>query len=443
MPWSTLDETLFGTHLQSCLAAVESALAGLGFDQLVIEAGQPKLFFLDDQYQHFRANPWFTWLVPAAPAPGSLLQIRPGHRPRLLFVTADDYWHSPAQFPADAWTSQFEIEIVPSSGEALAALQHTGARSAWVGESPSQNVTDSNPTGLLQRLEQQRCRKSAYETACLREASRIGVRGHRAAEQAFRAGAAEFDIHLAFLGGVRQAEPSLPYPPIIALNAHAATLHYQLRDMQAPGRHLSMLIDAGAGCRGYASDITRTWSMGPGLFAALIDGMHALQQDLCERVAPGTDWPALHLHAHLLVARLLREAGILMGTPESAVESGVTSTFLPHGLGHLLGLQVHDVGGLRSKPDAQPLPRPPGHESLRLTRHLEAGMVVTVEPGIYFIDSLLARLQAGPHKASVNWRLVDNLRPWGGIRIEDDVVVTASGHENLTRIAFADVTPAS
>jgi Xaa-Pro dipeptidase len=125
--------------------------------------------------------------------------------------------------------------------------------------------------------------------------------------------------------------------------------------------------------------------------------------------------------------------------PEQALASGVTAAFLPHGLGHLLGVQVHDVGGFRPAADAEPIPRPPGHPALRLTRRLEPGMVVTVEPGIYFIDSLLAQLRAGPHGRTVNWPLVERLSAYGGIRIEDNVVVTASGHDNLTRTAFADV----
>ena len=121
------------------------------------------------------------------------------------------------------------------------------------------------------------------------------------------------------------------------------------------------------------------------------------------------------------------------------VASGVSGVFLPHGLGHLLGLQVHDVGGFRPTPEADPIPRPEGHPALRLTRKLETGMVVTVEPGVYFIDSLLARLRAGPQAGAVNWTLVANLAACGGIRIEDNVVVTATGHDNLTRTAFADV----
>jgi Xaa-Pro dipeptidase len=318
-------------------------------------------------------------------------------------------------------------------------LQGEPGAAAWIGESaPPEGRWRVNPEPLLAELAQARCHKTGYELACLREATHTGVLGHRAAETTFRNGASEFDIHLAFLAATRQIESALPYPPIIALNEHCATLHYQLRDVRPPPRPLSLLIDAGASCRGYGSDITRSCAMGPGVFASLIEGMHNLQQELCDAVAPGVDWRALHLRAHHLVAQLLRDAGVLRMPADAAVAAGLSSVFLPHGLGHLLGLQVHDVGGFTARAGAEPIARPEGHPALRLTRRLEAGMVVTVEPGLYFIDSLLQGLRAGPHADAVNWTLVDTLRPCGGIRIEDNVLVTATGHENLTRTAFAD-----
>jgi Xaa-Pro dipeptidase len=437
-----MDDVLFEAHLQSTLADIAGALAAVGYDSLVVHAGNERMVFQDDQPYPFRANPWFSWLVPAPPAPGSIVCLSPGTRPELLFVAPDDYWHSPPEVPEERWTGQFQLRAFPTGKAALqqAAQQPDGRRVAWLGESaPPVASWEANPPKLLARLEQLRCHKTPHELACLREATRLGVAGHLAAERAFRDGASEFDIHLAYLAAVRQTDAELPYPNIIGLNEHAATLHYQLRERRAPPRPLSLLIDAGANCHGYASDITRTWAMAPGAFASLVDGMHGLQQQLCEAVAPGVDWRELHLRAHHLVAQLLRDAGVLKIDAAQAVASGVSSVFLPHGLGHLLGLQVHDVGGFRPTPDAEPIPRPEGHPALRLTRRLEAGMVVTVEPGVYFIDSLLAQLKAGPHAGAVNWTLVGNLAACGGIRIEDNVVVTASGHENLTRTAFADV----
>jgi Xaa-Pro dipeptidase len=438
MPWSSTDSVLFGAHLHSTLAHIESALEVGGFEALVIHAGNQRLLFQDDQASPFRTNPWFSWLVPTAPAPGSLVHIRRGEIPELWFVAPEDYWHSPPSLPTASWTGDFRLRAVSSSKAALAELPAPDAKAAWIGEPPPGTGWEANPPLLLAELEQARCRKTSYEIACLREATRIGVAGHLAAERAFHSGASEFDIHLAYLGAVRQTDETLPYPSIIALNEHAATLHYQLRDQQPPARSLSLLIDAGASCRGYGSDITRTWPMGPGTFSALVDGVHSLQQELCASVAPGVGWPSLHLGAHHLVAQLLRDAGVLKIGAAEAVESGISAAFLPHGLGHMLGLLVHDVAGFKPRADAEPIPRPPGHPALRLTRQLEAGMVVTVEPGIYFIDSLLAKLRSGPHAGAVNWTLVDTLRAYGGIRIEDDVVVTTTGHENLTRTAFAD-----
>ena len=164
--------------------------------------------------------------------------------------------------------------------------------------------------------------------------------------------------------------------------------------------------------------------------------MEDLQQSLCAAVRPGMDWRDLHLTAHHLVAELLRDAGILRIDPQAAVDTGVSGVFLPHGLGHLLGLQVHDVAGFHPDPDAPPVSPPPGHGALRLTRVLEAGFVVTMEPGLYFIDLLLEQARAGAHAGAIDWETVDRLRPHGGIRIEDNLVVTDSGHENLTRDAF-------
>ena len=124
-------------------------------------------------------------------------------------------------------------------------------------------------------------------------------------------------------------------------------------------------------------------------------------------------------------------------SPESAVESGVSSTFFPHGLGHGIGLQVHDVAGFQKTEDGGTIEKPSGHPYLRLTRSLEPGMVTTIEPGLYFIDMLLAELKQKPAAKDVDWTRVDAFRKYGGIRIEDDVACTDGEPENLTRDAFA------
>jgi Xaa-Pro dipeptidase len=108
-----------------------------------------------------------------------------------------------------------------------------------------------------------------------------------------------------------------------------------------------------------------------------------------------------------------------------------------------LGLQVHDVGGFMAGPAGGTIPRPEGHPFLRATRVLEEGFVVTIEPGLYFIDALLAELKAGPNGKFVDWARVDALRKFGGIRIEDNVVAKSAGPENMTRDAFVEAAATS
>jgi Xaa-Pro dipeptidase len=122
---------------------------------------------------------------------------------------------------------------------------------------------------------------------------------------------------------------------------------------------------------------------------------------------------------------------------DEALALELTSTFVPHGLGHLIGLQVHDVAGFAASEDGGRIERPEGHPFLRLTRVLGPGMGVTIEPGLYFIESLLARLRAADTGRHIDWTRVDALAPYGGIRIEDDVVCTEDAPENLSRDAFA------
>jgi Xaa-Pro dipeptidase len=291
---------------------------------------------------------------------------------------------------------------------------------------------------VVDYLHWHRSYKTPYELELMRQASRIATRAHRAAEQAFRAGGSELDIHQAYLKTAGAIDAELPYASIVCLNEHGAVLHYTHFDRKPPAQSRSFLIDAGAASAGYASDITRTYAApGANEFQALIDSMDKAQQGFVAKVRAGQSYPELHIHAHHVVGEVLREHGIVRMSAESAVEKGVTSTFFPHGLGHPIGLQVHDVAGFQQNERGGNIPRPAGHPYLRMTRVLEPGMVVTIEPGLYFIDMLLDELRASPEAAHVDWAKVDALRPYGGIRIEDDVVCTESAPENLTRDAFA------
>jgi Xaa-Pro dipeptidase len=165
--------------------------------------------------------------------------------------------------------------------------------------------------------------------------------------------------------------------------------------------------------------------------------MEVLQLEIVASVRAGLDYRDLHIETHRLLAGVLVDAELATGDPETLLATGVTSAFFPHGLGHLLGLQVHDVAGHMQDASGTNIDPPSGHPYLRLTRVLQEDMVLTIEPGLYIIDMLLENLRGSPAESHVNWRTVDALRPFGGIRIEDNVRVLANGVENMTRDAFA------
>ena len=438
MPVSEL-ATVYTQHVAELQKRAARALERGGFDHLVVPSGTLHYQVFDDRDYPYVVNPHFKAWLPVTRAPGSWLVVTPGQRPRLVFLQPFDYWHVVPEAPSGYWVEHFDVVIIRTQAEARAHLPDP-ARSAILGEALSalDGYAPNNPQAVLDYLHYHRAFKTPYELAMMRRASAVGVVAHRAAEAAFREGLGEFDIHLTYCKAARQDAAELPYGNIIALNENGAVLHYTELQRDPPASSRSFLIDAGASVSGYPCDITRTYASDTaGEFQSLIDAVDAAQRRMCAQVRAGFDYRQLHLDAHLALAGVLRDFGVIRMTPESAVESGVSATFFPHGIGHGIGLQVHDVAGFHASDAGGTIAKPDGHPYLRLTRVLELGMVVTIEPGIYFIDMLLETLKSGPHAGEVDWSRVDAFRPFGGIRIEDDVVCTVDAPENLTRDAFA------
>ncbi|QTF91118.1 Xaa-Pro dipeptidase [Halomonas sp. BM-2019] len=417
-------------HLDRLQQDYARVLAEHRYDGVLLYSGRPARHFGDDQHASFSAYGHFVHWTGQASLAHSWLLVRPGEPPTLYLYAPADFWHLPARLPEEPWVARFRVELrdtpepppLPRGryavlGEASPAMaQALGAA--------------ANPPALVAALDELRVRKSDYEVACLRKANRRALAGHRAARDAFLAGGAELDIQLAYLGAARQRESELPYANIVGVNAHGGVLHYQHYDLEPPGKRHSLLLDGGCRHRGYCADITRTWP-GPDAapeFAPLVEGLTALQQRLIAGLAPGGSFVALQRRLHEGLATLLVEQQLVNASAEAVLESGLTRAFCPHGLGHLLGVQVHDVAG-RVDAEGRPLPPPAEHPSLRLTRELEAGMVVTMEPGLYLIPMLL---EAHRHRPEVAWRRLEALADHGGIRIEDNVLVTAEGPVNLT-----------
>ncbi|TWI06180.1 Xaa-Pro dipeptidase [Luteimonas cucumeris] len=435
---------LYADHLTTLKRRADEALARGGFDHLVVPSGTQHYQVFDDRDYPYAVNPQFKAWLPLTRVPNSWLVYTPGERPKVVYHQPFDYWHVVPDAPSGWWVEHFDIVVIRKPEEALQQLPKNASRCAILGEPQSAlgnygAFKPNNPEAVINYLEYQRSYKTPYELALMRDAQRRAVRGHRAAERAFRAGASEFGIHLAYCQAVGQDAGELPYNNIVALNEHGAVLHYTELGRLPPKPVRSFLLDAGASCHGYASDITRTYAADTASeFQALIDAVDQAQLGMGRKVRDGVDYKQLHIDAHITLAGILKDFGVLKVSPETALETGVSAAFFPHGLGHPIGLQVHDVAGFAESDRGGKIARPPGHPYLRMTRVLEPGMVVTIEPGIYFIDMLLEEVKQKGHADSVDWSRIDAFRPFGGIRIEDEVLCTDGEPENLTRPAFAE-----
>lgn len=431
---------LYAEHLASVTARHDRALEKAGASHMVVFSGGPKVAFLDDNYYPFKANPHFVGWAPLTKLPFSYIVYTPGQTPTLVYYQPRDYWHVVPGAPSGYWTSHFDIRIVHTLEDVAAELPERREQCILIGEIEDDThafgIDRINPNSAMNILHYARGSKTEYELAVMRLASARSVAGHLAAEAAFREGLPEFEIHRAYCQAVGHTDPELPYGNIVALNSHGAVLHYTDLDHAPPASIHSFLIDAGAQVHGYAADITRTYSYNDQRFQDLIHRMDSLQQAVVDRVEVGVDYRELHIDTHRMLAEVLVDAELANGSPDTLLANGVTTAFFPHGLGHLLGIQVHDVGGFMANESDGTIEPPEGHPFLRLTRVLEQDMVLTIEPGLYVIDMLLEQLRDTPAERYVNWNTVDWLRPFGGIRIEDDVRVLVKGRENLTRDAF-------
>ena len=425
-------EELHQAHVARLTADTARALRQHGFDALVIHSGTPQKWLQpEDNYWPLRVTPEFRHWASLSEA-GSAIVVEPGRKPRLVRRPEQSFWEAPAPPETDHFWSSFDVAEV-ATAEAMRDLMPKG-RVAFLGDdvaaAAAWGIVATNPPELVATLDQLRVLKTPYEVECIAEANRRAAAGHEELRRLFAAADhSELELHLAFLGATKQDDWETPYKNIVALGPHAATLHHVSYAKRAQPAQ-SLLLDAGAAFAGYCSDVTRTWVKGAGAsasaFAHLVSQVEAMQQRLCAQAHVGLHYEALHDESHRQVGGILREVGVVKRSADDAVASGVTRAFYPHGLGHSLGLQVHDVGCATVKPR-------PENPFLRNTTVIAERQCFTIEPGIYFIDSLLRPLREGPHARDVDWKLVDALAAFGGVRIEDDVVVHADGLRNLTR----------
>ena len=285
---------------------------------------------------------------------------------------------------------------------------------------------------LREALTHARRPKDEVEIARIRRAVAATVKGYEAAVAAIREGvterAVQVEMESAFYrgGGTRTA-----YGSIVGFGSNAAVLHFEPGTRVAKKGDL-VLIDAGAEVERYCADVTRTYRVGPwdGFARELYEMLLEVQVRAVASCRAGAEWRDIHLASATGIAGGLAKLGILKGTAEGLVEQDTHALFYPHGLGHLLGLGVRDASGYL--PGRARSTRP-GLSMLRTDLPLEPGYVITVEPGVYFIRALLASpANREKHAKTVAWDRVDGLLDFGGIRIEDDVLVTKGDPDILT-----------
>ncbi len=286
---------------------------------------------------------------------------------------------------------------------------------------------------LREQLMHLRRPKDSHELALVRKACEATAQGFRALVQALKAGASERELQVeletAFLRG---GADRTGYGTIVGIGSHAGVLHFSPGDRRAQSGDV-VLVDAGAEVSRYTADVTRTYRL-PGGDDGFFRALHAIvlrvEQNAISRCRPGAEWRDLHLAAAHEIAEGLVSLGLLVGSAESLVERDTHALFFPHGLGHMVGLGVRDASGYL--PGRARSTRP-GLSMLRTDLPLEPGYLMTVEPGVYFIPALLqdASLRER-HRDAVRWDRVDALMEFGGVRIEDDILVTESDPDVLT-----------
>jgi Xaa-Pro aminopeptidase len=274
--------------------------------------------------------------------------------------------------------------------------------------------------------------KDEVELERMRVAERATSAAFAAAVPVLVVGSTERSVQVELeLAALRAGADAMAYDTIVGAGTNSAVLHFMPTDRPLVNGDL-VLIDAGADYRQYASDITRTYPVGGRLSSEqqeLHAVVHAAERAAIERCVPGTEWVDVHMTAAEVIAEGLVGFGVLRGEPSALVESGAVWLFFPHGIGHLVGLGVRDAAGpLRERRD-----KPSAIANLRIDLPLQTGYVVTVEPGIYFVPAMLQDpARRARHRDTVDWDRVDRLLGFGGIRIEDNLLITPSGHEILT-----------
>jgi Xaa-Pro aminopeptidase len=424
-----ISNTRQSKHLAERRRRVADAI-GLRDEILLIGAGEPiPLPEGTDQTYPFYAHPEYYYLT-GIDSPGGVLAFDPRQRSSKRWVS----FVPEVTETEKMWEGRTQLSGTPLPGlEPWLGIRH-GRPIINLG-APLRGVRsdESDVARTREQFTHVRRAKDDVELSLVRRAAAATTKGFSAVRRHIRAGVSEralqIELETEFF---RNGADGVGYGTIVGSGPNSAVMHFSPSRREIL-RGEFVLIDAGARVDHYVIDVTRTFVAGhkPTLFQRdLFSLVLEAERNAISRCVPGAEWKDLHLKAAIEMTAGLIELKLMKGNAESLVEQGAHTLFFPHGLGHLVGLGVRDASG---RYPGRPKDESPALRNLRMDLPLAAGYVTTVEPGLYFIPAILndpKRRQQ--YRQSVNWPRVDNCLGCGGVRIEDNIVVTENGPEVLT-----------
>jgi len=408
----------------------------------------------------YRANSHFMYLTGAS-IPDAVLWMRAGRSELFIEVPDEDdaLWHGPS-LGTEALRARLGVDAVQPIERLQAALDSAGdfdriaslpspdpetrqrqasllMRRGW---SPTDFETDPESVDRTLALAMVEARLIHDEGAmeCLRRAAEGTAAAHLAGMRATRPGLTEHAVRGAMEGAILSAGMVTSYPPIVTTRGEI--LHNNLHHHTMKDKDL-MLADVGAEFEGWAGDVTRTWPVS-GSFTptqrAIVDLVLESQLKAIDMVRPGVRYRDIHLESARVLTQGLVDEGILRGEVDNLVERGAHALLFPHGVGHIIGLDVHDMedlGDLAGYESGRSRAEQFGLGYLRLDRDLRPGMMVTIEPGFYIVPAILDDPKiAGPFvdDKTLDRGALARFEDVRGVRIEDDVLCTEGAPEVLT-----------
>jgi len=305
----------------------------------------------------------------------------------------------------------------------------------WLGILPAEAHPESSPA-LIRAVIAQRNYKSPEEISEIRKAADISVDMHRTAMRMVAPGVTEAEVAAAVNHAAEKEGARISFPIIATVNGQTLHNHYHGNTLKSGQM---FLLDTGAEVEsGYAADLSSTLPVDPHFTPVQRDIYNITLEShnaAISMLKPGIAFREIYLEASRVIAAGLKDMGLMKGNIDDALASGAHALFFPCGLGHMMGMDVHDMEDLGETYvgwDGQKRPVQFGIKSLRLGRKLEPGFVLTIEPGIYFIPELIDQWQqAGTNREFINFERVNEFRNFSGIRNEEDFLITQTGHELL------------